>query len=734
MIFIDDNGNTITSGDLFALTKQAISFFSSDILGDISINFTIDANSQNKKTLGYFGPQMINQVAWVKQPFNRIYNGNIIDRGYIVIQSEEDGLLNCFYTSGNSNWIQSLNGLINNLDFTGITNGKDYRVKWDSTIAFTTNINFTNGIIFPFIDWGSNFLWGANDYKFSKYIYDQIVDSSGDYLGYPFIQFYPCFYLNSLVVEICKQNGIKLSGNILNDNIYKSLIITPYKGDFKKCINTDHIVVLSGSTQNFAGGLGVEQKYTSFIIRNNADNLFSLTTNKYTSNAKTSISLTFSGTGDASTFLVIYKNGIGFRTGGIGNDITTDLDYSINNGDIFEFYVKNSVTNPFNISLAITIQDLNSQYNLVSPSDFLPSLTCIDIIKFIYLYFGCSIYYDVFSKTLNCNIIEKFDQSLSLDWSNYYISHRSEYTVDQAENNYFSWESTSNDDSYIKNYNSQNKIDFGGGNIETGNTLLAENNFDTLPFAASYSSSEKNGIFNPYIPLVKLEDIGDPVQFSAIVSVTASISSFNAPPVSATPQPVNYYKHEILRITDLHGSNLGYFLSSRHNTSVYNVQIYMKFISSFQGFIYKQKISFNNINSRILSVKTNSLFSEICTTTTTYYNGSSDINFSSIIPAVFTKQKALLPIDSWKNNLAIDNISGNNDSTIKELYFNKISRIFNNPNIRCQMLLPQAVFQSFDFSNFIYLKTEHLTGYFFVKSIVNYQDSDTPVEVNLYML
>ena len=101
MTFQDDNGNSIDVTGDFALTKQAMSFFDFSIKGDVSINFEIDNNSATRKTLGYYGPQMNSQVAWTKQVFSRMIDGNVLDRGYIVIQDETIERLNCFYVSGN---------------------------------------------------------------------------------------------------------------------------------------------------------------------------------------------------------------------------------------------------------------------------------------------------------------------------------------------------------------------------------------------------------------------------------------------------------------------------------------------------------------------------------------------------------------------------------------------------------------------------------------------------------
>ena len=92
-------------------------------------------------------------------------------------------------------------------------------------------------------------------------------------------------------------------------------------------------------------------------------------------------------------------------------------------------------------------------------------------------------------------------------------------------------------------------------------------------------------------------------------------------------------------------------------------------------------------------------------------------------------------IDVYKDSLSMSTIlSRTYNNTIDEVYLRPIKNIYNNPTIKAKMRLPESVFQSFDFTSFIYLKTENLEGYFMVESIVNYQDSISETEVNLYMI
>src|SRR6478736_2984625 len=104
-------------------------------------------------------------------------NGNILDRGYIVIQSEEPKSLNCFYVSGNSNWINLLTGLITDLN-------------WDSYLVQINKANVlskasaTSGITFPYVDWSYDLKNGFNT-----------RDATND-VEVSFQDFYPCLYLS----------------------------------------------------------------------------------------------------------------------------------------------------------------------------------------------------------------------------------------------------------------------------------------------------------------------------------------------------------------------------------------------------------------------------------------------------------------------------------------------------------------------------------------------------------
>lgn len=728
MTFRDNNGRELLFDGDFAITKQAVSIFNGSIKGDVSITFQVDNNSINREILNYKGPMMTSQVAFQKQFFNRIRNGNFLDSGYIVIQEEDGPYLKCFYMSGNSNWIQLLQGLITELDYTSKTNNKDY-VKQFSSSSFVTS---SEGITFPFIDWCFNKKKGDNQYKRAPTTAICLVDVTGDVL-HPLIQFYPCFYLHSLVNEIFSQNGIKKDGNIFQDGLYESLAITPSEG----LITRDNFlkVFISGSSQAYPEGVAffTYVKITELKLTNGPEMMWDDVSKSFIPDRKCGLKVSMTiKSGTASQYSVwLRKNGVRtvgliFTSEGVKRSIPQTLPTL--STDIWDLVMEIGNFQPaFNatVDVEFEIPEVILGDDYINPGDFLPSLKSIDIVKFMVNVFGCAVYFDSISKSITITIIEKLKLEDAYDWSKYYVSHSSQY-IDNAAHNFISW--TESEDSTIAKYNREHTLNFADGDLVTDNSLLEQKKICDFPFAASSASLGFNGIYCLDIPLINLIDDGDPILFTSV----EYFSDFRSRFVTGLPGVIK--SNEVVRITDGDGLNIGYYYGALFGARLTYEAIAFQFIETFTGKIYRQRISYQKISPRIVSVKPNTPITEY-SSQTAIFEAESQLN-NNFDYAVFTKSLTGFPIDQWKNNLAIDNpdIDNFTDPTIKELYFNKISRFIKNPKIRAVMRLPDSVYQKFKFDQFIYLKTENLTGYFFVDIMPNYVDGDTPHEVIFYML
>jgi len=642
MTFRDDNGNEIEVSGEIAMTKRSVSFFNSKIQGDVSTTFQIDNNSVNRKTLGYQGPQMLNQIAYTKQAFNRVRTGNILDRGYIVIQSDNGPTLSCFYVSGNSNWVQLLEGLITELDFTGKTNGRDYQVIWQQSNLSNTG----SGIVFPLCDWSYDYYKGNN--KYFMYTDGRLADNT-EATRKTLIDFYPCYYLSSLVKEIISQAGLKYDGNLFNDALFNSLALTPDNGLIKR--DPYKNIYLVGSNQSY-GPLGTS-KYTSFTEVSDPDELFTSNTFYPEISAKYYFTIYVIYASASSGTFYIYKNGVSvysYTGASSGFSITTNLLGVY--GDYFElFYTGGGVATDIRFNMKIETAEIVEVGDYLNPSDFLPSMKSMDVMKFCINYFGCSVYFNDVSKTVIITIVEKINISDSYDWSQYYVAHRSKYTIDRAANNYMTWTENRTDND-VQKYNDKHKLQFGDGNIQTTNTLKEEATIAKFPFIPFGADFDVFNVYKTNIPLINLVDDGlGGVAYTSIVS-SATYGGTNASSYAVADTTVFTDRPNIYRVTNSGGDNIGIFYGVVVSGTL--LDIFRAFDVTDTGSIFPQKVRYNKIGAGLVSVKNTSVSDFSNDSSIIVYDNSSNYEFTSINYGTFTKKKITKNIDIWKNNLAID--------------------------------------------------------------------------------
>lgn len=739
MTFQNDQGEVLDFDGDFAITKQAVSFFNSKIKGDFSVNFRVDNNSVNRKVLNYDGPQMLNQVAFTRQSFTLMRNGNPFARGFIVIQSDLGKELDCYFISGNSNWINLVHGLINELDYSGVTNVTNYTTQLtkDNVVSSMTGL-VTSGITFPLVDWAYKGYKGGNAWFMSL-----VRDVKSDY-EWCYFDFYPCFYLHSLMSEIAKQSGLKLSGNLMNDPLYKSLVITPTNGQIKR----DRINATTARGSAFTTASGVASQYNTFVEDSDPENCFSASV--YTANRYSRLVFTItvvdasSGTGGVNGQINLRKNGGIFLsspiqvtgTGGGEGTYTLVVDNGLpittapgDQWDVSVSRVGAAGTISVTLNIKIEVPTFLTAEDYVLPDQFLPSIPCIDIIKFVFGYFGCSVYFNEYSKTITLNVIERLKQESAQNWSDYYISHTSNYTIESAKSNYIRLQQSN--ESALKGYDNAHFKKYGEAVLETDNTLQEIKDLFTIPFAASGFIRGTNQEWVTNIGLVNLVD-QEPILYTSITNA-AGDAQYDFP---AGERYIRF--GSVVRIVDDSGGNIGYYVcKSGTTTAAFFKGLFFNQTST--GRIYPQAIEFPDINPRLLVVS-NSIpvpdFSQDVNIALENAALSGPFPQTTVQYAHFAKSVTGDTIDNVKSNAAPENpdIAGFTDPDVKALYHKRIERMLGSPIITARMLLPESIFQGFDFQSFIYLKTKDLTGYFFVQSITNYQDSNTPVEVNLYML
>lgn len=730
MTFTNERGEVLDFDGEFGITKQAVSFTNvKSIKGDFSVNFRVDNNSVNRKVLNYDGPQMLNQVAFTRQSFTLMRNGNPFAKGFLVIQSDLGSELDCYFISGNSNWINLLNGLITELDYSGVTNVTNYE-----TVLTPANVNSklysTSGIVFPFVDWCYNGNKGNVDY-----FIDELTDHRND-PAISYYEFYPCFYLHSLLSQIGLQKDLKFSGDLLNDRLFKSLVIPPYTGDIRRP-RSNRVTAYGQNSTN------TSVAYVTYSMTEGSDPDGCYANPTYTANKNCKLIITFdllyaSTTGGDILELAVIRNGAFVTTflSLAANPALTNVGPSViyvtaAAGDTVTIRSRTNIANPYTIrgNVKIDVAELITANDYIKPDQFLPALSCLDIVKFCVSNFGCVVSYNQYSKTISMTPIESIKEEDAQDWSEYIDvdSIKINYSIDAAANNYQRLRKSGETD--IKAYNNANVVKFGEGNLQTEADNKDAADILSSPFSATMIQQGKNGNWMANIPLIQMVDAGDPIPYTSI-SADGTRAAFTIVTDNT------FTAGQVFRIVDDISGNLGIFRLESYFSATQIEFSNLLYTQTGTGRIYPQEITFNEVGPKILSVNTEKPATDVMASFTAFQIDSIG-NISYLSTAHFTKPAAIgLNLDTNKNNLAFDNpdIDGYTNPTINQRYFPRINRMIANPSVGAKFNLPESVFQGFDFQQFIYLKTAKLTGYFFVDKITNYVDSNSPVDVTLLML
>jgi len=518
----------------------------------------------------------------------------ILDRGYIVIQAEDDKL-DCFYLSGNSNWVQLLQGYISELDLS------DYRTAWNIT---TIQQSPTSGIIFCLADWVANGQRGSDRLSL---LAPFEVENDNHAMTAPQIlpDFYPCFYLHTLVTEIMENAGLKIAGTLTEDALYKSKVIGPESPLMTREVTLAKITA-TGVDQAFVGG--VETRYTGLTETSDPDGLFA--SNTYTANKYTSIIFEVSPvyvTYSLTNYLVIKKNGVAvFYFNNTASSIPVITTHSIPcaPGDQFDFYITRSTNGNEKIpSLKIYESSMIWPRDWVEPQFFLPKMKSIDIIKYLINFFCCSVHFDQFSKTLTLNVIDKIKKEDSDDWSDKYINHGVDYS-DINKNNYIKWSGGGLSD-YIGDYNRRTNVDFAHGNIETGKDTKENGTIVTFPFSPTVVRVNENNYALLNAPLAKLST-NETMTYTAFNAVNATVTAVTG---SIDAAEVSYGSHQYIRVYNKTKS-IGIFIASDINrvSSNLNIRFYANQPSLVNGRVSTVTIEYIK-GFRIFTVKREALSS-----------------------------------------------------------------------------------------------------------------------------
>lgn len=733
---IDDNGQEIQIEDV-PLTKQSVSFFDTKIKGDFSLNFNIPFTSENKKKLNYYTPQQVGTV--LDQTWTITRNGNRLSRGQLVLQGIKDNEFELFFIAGNAEWISGLIKETADFDYAS-TLDDELTALWNSGEINHGDTDRARGIVWPLVDWayrgnraGSN--WNAD------YVY---VANTSNYIT----DYYPCVYLHSVFSKIFRQSGFLVNGSLFENVDFKRLIIAPgAQLKTSQTLITQSRVIASASANITFAALSTDYQVALNTLVSGRQQIFSTSTYEYKADGNMSVKVVPSGvvtyTGPAIVAVYAYKNGTPFQTIGysynsaagaaISNILTnnTVLPIPLQRDDIVEVYVDVLLsTNPVISDFKVQIEMVDTPQfgDWVRVSDWV-KLKAIDIVKFVFTYFGCVSSYDNQSKTVTIDILETLqDQE---DWSGYIESYGVETQKTQSQNNLFEWKKT-------EQFQEYDDIEggFGGGNLSTGIKQDSVRWFEA-PFAPVEQIITGRGLSRgnyllPRIDLITLED-AEPAKTFSSISNSSGLARLNG----MSDISNFFFVDEVVRVTD--GVSYSFYgVVKTVAAPVGNGQITLYSVThddfpSTTGFVYRQRYRYNNTPPRLMYVAMQTDAAEISPNTSyIQVDSGTETSTTNLAYGWFMKPNIGDTVDDLSQSLAIENTL--NGLSHKDTYLKKVNRILGNPLVLAEMLLPESVFFKFKFDKFVHLKFKELSGRFFVKAIEEYKDARTVCRVELFQV
>jgi len=481
------NGEYIEIEDV-ALTRQVVSFFEFKIKGDVSVSFSLPNDSDTRRKLGYYGFGQKGSPAYSRIPATMVKNGNTVSTGSIIIEDSGEDITG-YFISGNSSWFDLLKFNIKDIDYS------DYVVSAD---AHDSRKSIESGITFPVVDWAFH----------------------GEKLGYEFChitgegglqEMFPCFFLHSLVSSIARHSGLKISGSLLNDYIFRHIVITPEGPDMSwpdNMVAASLVKARRSSTTALAAAVTV---LPIDYITDGPGN-YDTSTYRYYSYVKTTVKVNIdfrAGTSQVYT-IFIYKNGslltnvatfngslyINFCYANMDAGDYIDVraqgaaGYNLLVGSNVRYEIKKEIAAAyFDGSIAIPSSGVVTHIPYTTPAAIVPDVDALDIIKWISFYFSCLPVYDQESNTLTLDPLINLRKEDAVDWSAYYRSHTLDWKTGVAKNNRIQTKEV--DDSEIKSYNAQNLTRYGGGTVTTDFEIEQENELFEMPFAGSFDKPSR---------------------------------------------------------------------------------------------------------------------------------------------------------------------------------------------------------------------------------------------------
>lgn len=679
------------------------------IEGDVSFEFQLYLSSQNIRILNFPFPDSSSKTVYRAIEADLLNEeGQLVSNGFIKIERKINLTLFCSFFGGNSNWFAMLSGNLTDLRLT--------QYDADQTVStITSSWSNSSGIVWPMIDTGAL--------------------STRSFRNLKVEDFAPCLYVKTLMFQLFQQSGLKLSGELLDDWRYNNLVMAS-NGRSQEEIDNRSTFALKNTTQSIPPSTIEVIEYdddSSYPYFDGSQDNFSLITNRYTADVKMSVNVTVTVNLDnvtgANALLIAVS---GFTQKFIfqgGNVLSLSANLLLNAGDYITTGI--STGSLFGVDIVgATIKITPTYIYKAFGKSSVPKWTKQQFVSQVLAIFNVVPAYDPYTKTVTLNLFDKIKSKEPIDISEFVEAPEidySEFISDYGRSNNFRYQETDIDN--LQEYNISTFLKYGTGVIPVDNDFIEESK-DVLESDFAAPISYINGAFDmslERIPFVELEEDVN-TTFTGVAD-SGGLAQFNV-------TDDLFSVGDLVRVSDsTNNSYNGEFLVATVGSGFITLRE-PAYDTNATGTITKLVHQFTTDDSVYLFLNIPNYTISKASGNTSFY--LEDTTYSSIAIAYFNLLNTGNQINTeYKQGLSFGSIVNPlfYQRTMLQDYWATFGRILNDPvKLKQNAYLPWKIHNQIDFLRPIMIKTLETTNLYYCNLERGYQNSYTPVELELIKL
>jgi hypothetical protein len=694
------------------VNRQALLFEAlNETRGDFSYQSSMPKTSNNLSLLGMPFVDVANKRIYRRIEVDLLSNsGEVLYTGFLKVEDIND-VINFRFFSGNSNWLSLLTGNMTELELS------DYdREQTRSEIV--DSWSDSEGIVFPLIDNGALI---SRSY---------ISTVRQDFLG--------CFYLHTLFKEVFNQSGLKITGELLNDPLFNSMVLSC---NTRSKVDVDNNSIFVGKNDNQVIPIGSVLTWVNFNVLTDPYSVgsavtFSSDTYYYAaSEMYVDLDVHWEASHNITGSLLLNGSGPvekapGVNASGYGDNVTISVEnYHLQAGDYIGLRVFNDQGTTATITKA-TFRVKPTYVFKAFGSSTVPLWTKLKFVSNVLALFNAITDYDPFSKTVTINLFNKIKSKTPVDLSQYINFDNvnfSDFVSNYGKSTTLSYKESDEED--LSEYNISSFIKYGAGVIAVNNDFIQES-APLLDSDFSAPLSYINSVLDcslEKISFVELEDSDE-------VTITGVTDSAGVPRFAIDND--YFLDGDLVRIEADEFSYNG----------IYQV------VTVGSGYIEVRGLTFNvNSGGKITKVVHNLttdqnvyLFVNVPSYDVEDFSQSQtglyldDVFYTSAGLAFFSLINNDTQINTdYKQSLSLGAINDPQfyQRTLLQTYWRLVDNVLNDPvKLHYIAYLPVVVYKQLSPLSPVFLLTKETQGLYYCNRITGYKGSDKPCELELIKL